>query len=848
MQHSRLLLAGALLNCAWLPGAQAQTGASAASDTLEEIVVTAEKRETNLQKTAISIQVTSGEELRKQGKKRIEEIMDGVVGVQAQGAEVGASFYMRGIGSDRGQAGGFGTAPTQNAVAIMVDGVYQGARESISQGTLDLAQAEVMRGPQSTNLGGSSLAGALSLISNQPVFGYQGRGTAEVGNYDKLGLEGVFNAPLSDNQAIRIAASTEKRDAYISSGLGNSDLFNARLKYRWQVTDDLNLVITASRNKVGGAPVTLGGLAYQGYYTAYGNCGVTVTCDGNNRGFPITYSHVNTSVIYKDRSNPWDDGMPANAWGHEPMQHYANSSYSANIDWATRAGKLSIVPSVQVGTLLTAEAGTSDFYLIEDNKYVTRQMDVNFSSNPGSWLTWLVGYNYYYTNTTGLDHFVISPGSSGPGFGFGPTAPCPGVDADTTTTPTTYTVHRLGCFDWIGIGESSQRTNSLYGNVSVPVTNTFRVIGGLRYTKDSKTGQGTVGDDTDGTIDHPGPGLLYGPKGTAKWSKATYRAGVEYDVLPQSMIYATYSTGYQPGNIQWNSGSSTFAVTKAQTLDQITLGIKNRFLDDKLQFDVEVFDSTYHHRGQAGAVIAGPDTSSAACSAATAGMGSLLAANDYSCVIVSNLDVPKLKSRGADVELNWLPTATDRLDFNLEYLTATQSAPTDASGAVTAAAIDQAALGCGGAGPACPTAPTAGAIDLLNRFNARLGDFSGATLSSSPKWSGNLSYRHDFDLSSGARLSPTLNVAYKSSYWTSFSLPAPLTPRDPGPAQQDAYAIYNFNLSWTSKDSKTTTTAYVKNIRNTPVLLNYEGGGFRGATDVSLGDPRTFGVIFTVNF
>jgi iron complex outermembrane receptor protein len=823
----------------WAQAPAAAKVAAADAGTLEEVVVTAEKREVNLQKTAISIQVTSGEELRKNGKKRIEEIMDGVVGVQAQGAEVGASFYMRGIGSDRGQAGGFGTAPTQNAVAILVDGVYQGAREAINTGTLDLAQAEVMRGPQSTTLGGSSLAGALSLVSNKPVFSYQGSGQLEVGSYDKLGLEGVFNAPISDNQALRIAASTEKRNAYISSGLGNSDLFNARLKYRWLVNDNLDIVLTASRNKVGGAPVTLGGLSYQGYHTAYSNCtinGGTQNCDGFYRGFPITYAHVNSSTTYLQRSNPWDDGMPAGAWGHEPLDHYANNSFSANVDWKLGIGTLSIVPSIQTGSLLTAEAGTNDFYLIEDNSYKTRQIDVNLSSNAGSRFTWLVGYNYYYTNTTGFDHFVISPGSRGPGFGFGPSAPCP--------------VGSLNCFDWIGIGESSQKTNGLYGNATFPVTDAFRVIAGLRYTKDVKGAQGTIGDATLGTFDKPGP-IVFGPTGSRDWSKTTYRAGVEYDIRPQSMAYATFSTGYQPGNLQWDGMGGVFNVVSpnGQTLDQITVGVKNRLFDNKLQFNVELYDSTYHDRGQAGAITAGNATAPACVAALAGGMGALVAAPDYSCVAVGGLSVPKLKSRGADVELNWLPTAADRLDFNVEYLDAKQSAPV-ASTPITALAIEQAVIGCGGMGPPCsPTlTASAGANALLALYDARVGVYEGATLQSSPKLSGNFSYRHDFTLPSGSRLSPTFNLAYKSSYWTSFSLPAPLSPQSPGPAGQDAYSIYNFNLNWASSDGKLNITGYVKNIGNKPVLLNFEGGGFRGASDVSLGDPRTYGLIMAVTY
>ncbi|MGC3982438.1 MAG: TonB-dependent receptor [Steroidobacteraceae bacterium] len=789
---------------------------TAATETLEEIVVTAEKREVDLQKTSISIQTYSGEQLRSEGKKRIEEIMNGVVGVQVQNAEVGASFFMRGVGTDRGQAGFFGTSPSQNAVSIMVDGSYQGAREAVAAGTLDLAQAEVMRGPQSTTLGGSSLAGAVSLVSKKPVFNYEGYATVEAGNYNKLALEGVLNAPLSDNQALRVAATTEKRDAYLSSGVGNSDQFIARLKYRWQVSDSLDIVLTAGKSRQGGAPVTLGGLAYSGYWIPYGNCGMTATCDAFTRGYPITYAHVENGVTYKDRSNPWDDGMPYD-WGHEPMAHYNSQNFSANIDVDTAIGHLSIVPSVQTGSLLTAEAGDSNFYLIEDNDYKTNQLDINLASKGNSRLTWLAGYNYYYTNTTGLNHFVISPGAMGPGGGC-----AAGVS---------------NCYFWLGVGESSQRTNSLYGNASFGVTDAFRVIGGLRYSKDTKGAQGA--NQVFGTQQAPGSTFAWGPVLKVDWSKVTYRAGVEYDLAQKSMAYATLSSGYQPGNVQYNP-TGTFTTTKEQTLSQITLGIKNRFLDDRLQFNVELFDSTYHDRGHSGSISVG-NTGTAACTAASSGMGALLVASDYSCLIASSLNVPNLKSQGADIELNWLPTSADRLDFTLEFLKTRQDAPEETS-PITVDTIAASAISVGGVNN-----PTA-AGTLLSGFRARVQDFDGATLQNTPKISANLTYKHDFGLGNGAKLSPSLNVAYKSSYWTAFGLPAPYTPLNPGPAEQDAYAIYNFNLAWVSGDGKFTTNAYVKNIDNTPVLLNYEGTGPRGAPNVSLGDPRTFGVVMTVNF
>ncbi|HTP38722.1 MAG TPA: TonB-dependent receptor plug domain-containing protein, partial [Steroidobacteraceae bacterium] len=240
-------------------GAFAQN-AGANSDQLEEVVVTAEKRAVNLQKVPESIQVKQGEDLRREGKKRIDDIMQGTVGIQAQDSQVGVTFFVRGVDSSAGMGGVV-------AVPILVDGVAQSRSESVRGSTLDLGQAEIMRGPQSTTLGANALAGAVSLVSNQPVLNQvAGNGSLEFGDFDKRTMEGVFNAPLSDTTALRVAYSSDKRKGYISAGAGDSDLRNVRAKLRWQPNQDLNSVFTVSQQDIGGNGVQSGVLLSQGYW------------------------------------------------------------------------------------------------------------------------------------------------------------------------------------------------------------------------------------------------------------------------------------------------------------------------------------------------------------------------------------------------------------------------------------------------------------------------------------------------------------------------------------------------------------------------------------------------------
>lgn len=841
----------ALLAPAALWAQAAATGASAAaadSTTLEEVVVTAEKRPENLQKTSISIQVTSGAELRAEGKRRIDDILDGTVGVQAQGSEVGTSFFMRGVGRNTGQLAPPGSnGPTQSAVAVLIDGVYQSRGEAVRGGTLDLAQTEVMRGPQSTTLGGSSLAGAVSLVSNQPIFDYQVTGSLETGNYNLLATEGVLNLPLSSTTALRIAGSTNKHDGYDANGADDSDLSNARAKFRWQPSQDLDLVLTASRQLIGGQGVTTGALSYEGYWVPWAQCsqagvGGTDNCSDTtsnagtmSRGYRPTYGHVDSSVTYQDRSNPWDDGMPPGQWGHTAGQTTTIAAYSADINWNLGFGMLTLVPSYDSGNLVTAEYGGPTFYSQEHNHFNTTQLDAHLSSPSGSTLSWIAGVNYYNYKSAGDQAFVLYPGANS----FG-----------TNCAATSL----VDCYVWVQYPEDNQETKSAYGNLKYPILDTLRVVAGLRYSSDTKS---TIVENGSTNGDNSGPSTpsVFYPEASASWNAVTYRAGLEYDLRPESMAYATYSTGYQPGNVIVGMGAfpatsctGIITCTPKETLDQITLGLKNRFLDGRLQLNVEAFDSTYHHRGNSNAISAtrtnSLGTAPTTCQAPPGPPAAVTVYSDFTCIIIggNTLTIPTLTSRGADVELNWLVTQNDGVDLSLEYLSAVQTTP------VSSATYNAATVATSG-GTSVIADPTASgdAAALLAAVNSAFAAYNGATLSNSPKWSGNFTYRHNFRFAGSGTLTPEFNMSYKSSYWTAGNGLGSYTPQNPGPAQQDAYSLYNADLRWTSGDGKFTLTGYIKNIQNTPVLTNWNAvGGFRGPAWVSLDNPRTFGVIANV--
>ncbi len=790
--------------------AMAQTGAAALQ--LEEVVVTAQKRDTNLQKTSVSMQVTSGAQLREEGKRRIDEILRGTSGVEFQTNNFGANVFMRGLGNTEGIPGG-----GEKAVATIIDGAYQYRTEVLSNGTLDVAQVEVMRGSQGTTLGAGSLAGAVSLVSNKPVFEYQASGSIEGGNYNLINTEGVLNLPIADNQAMRVAYSSGKRDGYVSSGAGGTDNTNARLKYRWMVSDALDLVATYNFQKsfVLGRSDTV---ATDGYYRttiAGDNCARTgvegmASALGNGvdrcvYGSNSTVVHVANGVNFRDRANAWSDGFPALGWPNTPYRYNKINTFSSEINWDLGFGKLTLTPQVQSVRSVSNEAPSAMdamdaqtdgtpisvlSYLHEDETETSRQIEARLASSDNSAVTWLAGVYYYFRDTP----------STG------------GYTTYLTADPENNYFAGQTVYGGMGVvTKNNAETKSVFGNASYSILDTLRVLAGVRYSADSKE---YVNASTPQTVTHD-------------WSKTTYRVGAEYDLLPDSMLYATYQTGYQPGSINAMAMSGNL-YTDAQTTEQITLGIKNQFFDNKLQLNVEAFDTTYHNRPFQGSLSYYIDTTLSNCNFAgrpDQTPAIVINAASTCASYTPSITIPNWKSKGVDVDLSWLPTSNDRVDLTAEYLKAEQGALP-----ISFTADDIAAAGA-----------TANAAALAAGLNSYAAQYEGLTPQNSPEWVFNGTYQHKFALAGGSSLTPKINGIYKTKYWSQGGGPG-ANVVNPGAAYQKAYTKLDAYTTWQSADGRWSMTGYMKNLANEVIQINY------GSQDVQLDAPRTFGATLNVNF
>lgn len=217
--------------------------------TLEVVTVTAERRETDLQSTPISITTISGDALVQGGKSTIEDVMRGVPSVQIQTAGRVNSVSIRGIGLD--------TTPTTGGpgVAIYYDGVYDGRGESGRYGFFDVARIEALRGPQGTLYGKNATGGAVNIIYNDPKLAdYSGTGTVGVGDRSALRASGALNVPFGESFAMRVAFNSAYHEGYMSDGALDENQRSGRVKLLFEPSEEFRLLLSAEHSRSNNGP------------------------------------------------------------------------------------------------------------------------------------------------------------------------------------------------------------------------------------------------------------------------------------------------------------------------------------------------------------------------------------------------------------------------------------------------------------------------------------------------------------------------------------------------------------------------------------------------------------------
>jgi outer membrane receptor protein involved in Fe transport len=511
---------------------------------LEEVLVTAAKRETTLQDLSMSVSAISMEAMQRAEIQDISRIETLVPGMQFASSGNEVRIALRGTRQNN-----VGTEAEQS-VGIFEDGVYVPTSTQALGAYVDVQRIEVLRGPQGTLYGRNTFGGTINVITNDPTFDdFYGNVSALYGDYDRYRLEGVVNIPLTDSFALRFAGMLDKHDGYIENtwlpgaidDLNDRDLSLVRASAKWQITDNLmaKLKITRNENDTNGSAIW----GYQ-QIGAYIDDGQFV--EGHQ------YAPADASCCFDE--GPWKIARNTRSNGTTD-----NLSYTLNVDWdfpefATLRfignmtefdGEQNYDPDYSDGGD-SLNNGFGGWVSSQD----TWSGELQLVSNTDGSLEWLAGL-YYYEQTANWNWLDLVNGV--------PEIP-----------------------HWDRQGDYISDSFGAFTHATFHLNDSWRLVGGLRYAEDSKAEK----DPLDWSVWPPVPDK--GAGRDASWDKVLWKAGAEWDLSDDTMTYLTASTGYRAGGFNSNipGVSSTYDPEEVMAWE---LGFKNYLLDSAMTLNIAAY-------------------------------------------------------------------------------------------------------------------------------------------------------------------------------------------------------------------------------------------------------------------
>ncbi|MEJ8566427.1 TonB-dependent receptor [Elongatibacter sediminis] len=251
---------------------------------LEEVIVTARKREENLQTTPVAVSAFTEKELEYRqidSTDRLGDITPNLVFDSvspSSGSSSAAQIFIRGIGQTDF------TPVTDPGVGLYIDGIYMARSVGNVLDFLDIERVEILRGPQGTLFGRNTIGGAVVVHSRRPDADPTASIQVQVGDDSMLYLTGKANMPLSENVFTNVAVSSHDRDGYVTREFdgvdtGDEDSLAGRASLLWTPSDDVQLFVAldATRIRENGAPSVGAGVNDVGAFATFGN-GLLESC------------------------------------------------------------------------------------------------------------------------------------------------------------------------------------------------------------------------------------------------------------------------------------------------------------------------------------------------------------------------------------------------------------------------------------------------------------------------------------------------------------------------------------------------------------------------------------------
>ena len=573
--RSLLLTVAASALCAYGSGASAQETkeapvtpsgpAQTPTTQLSEVIVTAQKRSENLQKTPLAITALSGQTLHDQQvtnpndlTRVVPDVLVNSGGAAGDSGQSTTVFSIRGLGAS-------GQGPLGSpAVAVHEDGHYFQTGLAANQ-FFDLDRVEVSPGPQGTLYGRSASAGAVNVITAKPKDHFEAAAEVEGGDYGDFRGFTMINVPLGDTLAVRISGQYQKHDGYLTNGYDDLNSGAVRAQALWKPISGLSVRLAAEYLHNGGlgtSPVFVGpevaalGLSGSLYTRSLAQLGAV------------------NGVVQPIKSDV--DDTKARVFG-EIAYNFGPAIFTVAPTYEEFQNKNTNNP-----------IGQPYGYLSVSGPATQRGVEARFNDPGTTKLKWVVGFNYFdYSIIALIDEFV-------------PPAPLTQLQVGPFKG-----IELVNAFD--KIDEGKQTSKAVFGQFTYPILPHLRVTAGARQNWDDETYNGHLG--TEGVFIGGSPNLI-GPNpivtpplsSAVSFSKFTYKVALDYDLAPASLIYGTLGTGYKPGGLNEGGPASSNVpptplapsqVFDPETVMHYEVGSKNRFLHNRLQINDAVYYDSY---------------------------------------------------------------------------------------------------------------------------------------------------------------------------------------------------------------------------------------------------------------
>lgn len=758
---------------------------AAAAAPITDIVVTAQKRESNVQKTPLAITALPADLLKQNAvvdAVDLNGLVPGLVVSTSEGFE--RNLAIRGIGFNVPQ-----NDSAQPSISYHVDGIYIANPVALNTNFLDVDHVEVVRGPQGTVYGQNSTGGTVNLVTVKPKLG-QTTGFAHVdtGMFALAQFEGAINLPVGDTIAVRIAAQGTHHDGYARATqvpgtggnyqLSNENSLHARITVLYQPTERFSIEL-------------------RGEYARARNH----ETQGKN--------------IFDPNPNPWQQ---TSDW--PGFIQYDNDLLSGTINYDFGFAKLKVLGSWQMvrqnGSvnedgldLANAVAiygypgGAYGYTDVHDMQYffhrsTARTAEIDLASPGGQTIDWIIGGFYLGSDyRVGYDQYAIHafPTTGDPGSLLNQLYPI-------VTDPNALGFDSPNGFFYPYFYSYSYLTRhswSAYGQATWHVTPALRLTGGARYTHDT---------NTTSICDYACAAPVNVALSNTAW---TGKIGVEYDVAARTMAYASWSTGFKPGGGNISATPLVLGYTyNPETIRAWELGVKTTQLGGKLRLNLAGFYYFYNNLQ-----FEGED--------AIAYQGGVA-------------NIPAMHVYGIEAELSAVLPAGFRFDGNLTVEGSKMTGHYQLLDNIGGYNIDKKIFAQYPYGDICVFVSTqCAAQDVAARSSAYF-DVYGNPAPDLPAVTATGTLSHTLDLGNRSTLTSALQGEYRHSYvnapYGDLVINGVHVYRTPG------YVLWNLSLRFKPANPNLTFSAAVKNLFNNGAVLGQFTNQFGGEVTRQYEPPR----------